>query len=130
MRKYQRKWGRKADPPRGFTLSEMLVSLVLVFIGALFILRVLIFSLDYCRKSRLRLDVQQKLQSESHWLMSRPYGADVLSRGKYSKEDDVFRITWNVSQAGPEIKRIELTVQSGHHSGKICLFKSRYLFNP
>jgi Tfp pilus assembly protein PilV len=112
----------------GFTLIETLVSLILVFMGVLFVTQTISFSMDYYKKSQLRLQVQQKLQSESHLLASKPFEAHELNQGEYSKDDDPFKITWNVCELTPTIKKITLTVTHKQFSRKICLFKSKYLF--
>lgn len=118
----------RSNSSPGFTLFETLVSLVLVFMGVLFVARMIFFSLDYYNKSVLRLQMQQKLQYESHLLSSKPYEADELNRGRYSKEDKPFNISWEVTELSPTIKKITLTVTHKQFSRKISLFKSKYLF--
>jgi len=120
------RWRSNSSP--GFTLFETLVSLVLVLMGVLFVTQLIFFSLDYCKKSELRLHMQQKLQSESHLLSSKPYEAKELKQGIYSKEDKPFNISWEVSDLTPTIKKITLTVAHKQFSRKISLFKSKYLF--
>lgn len=127
------KQNRKNHPIRsnsstGFTLVETLVSLILVFMGVVFTARLITFSLDYCKKSEMRLHMQQKIQSESHLLSSKPYEAEELIQGTYNKEDKPYKITWEVSELSPTIKKITLTVARKEFSRRISLFKSKYLF--
>ena len=128
MRQNRKNHPIQSNSSGGFTLVETLVSLVLVFIGVVFIARLITFSLDYYEKSELRLHMQQKLQSESHLLSSKPYEAKELIQGIYSKEDKPYKITWEVFELSPTIKKITLTVAHKQFSRRISLFKSKYLF--
>ncbi len=112
----------------GFTLIETLVSFFLVFMGVLFITQMIFFSLDYYKKSLLRLNLQQKLQSETQLLTSKPFDATELNTGIYVKKDDPFKITWEVFDLTPTIKKIVLSVGHKQFSRRVCFFKSKYIF--
>ena len=54
---------KQQEKEKGFTLVELLVSLMLILVALLFILNIIVFSIDGSKKSYIRLQVSQKLES-------------------------------------------------------------------
>jgi Tfp pilus assembly protein PilV len=111
----------------GFTLVETMVTLVLVLMGVVLISKTLIFGLDSLKRSRLRLQLQESIQSQCQALMSRPYDSSDLAPGPKTKPEPPFRIHWDVSEISPGLKRVSVSAGNGRLTVRTYFYKSKYI---
>jgi Tfp pilus assembly protein PilV len=109
----------------GFTLMETLISLLLVLIGVLFVTRVIMFSLDLNKKSRLRLKLWQQANNQIHTLLSKPFDSDILVPGNHSTQEDLLKIKWKVKPVTPTLKRIDISIVYKQLTREEYFYKSK-----
>jgi hypothetical protein len=110
--------------PRGFTLIEALVSILIIILGVIFISRIMIHSMDALKKSKNRLYISEKFQFYSNYLMSRPFASAELRPGKFTRRDQEFTITWDVIDLTPTLKKIYLGIRISRMTRQGILYKS------
>jgi Tfp pilus assembly protein PilV len=110
--------------PRGFALIEALVSILIIILGVMFISRIMIHSMDALKKSKSRLDISEKLQFYSNYLMSRPFSSAELRPGKFTRRDQEFTISWDVIDVTPSLKKIYLKIRISRMTRQEILYKS------
>lgn len=112
-------------PVKGFTLIETMISLFIVLIGVLFITKTIIFSLDFNKKSFIRLKLVQAVENQIHTLMSKPYDSEILSPGEYSSQENFFRIKWEVNPVTSSLKKINISITYKQLIRKSFFYKSK-----
>lgn len=121
---------KKTDRRRrqgGFTLIETLVSWMLVVLGLLFICKVVVFSLDVLKKSRIRLEISQKVESCRDRLLSRPFYSPDLADGFACMEDGVFKIDRYISSISPTLKKIKFVIKYKILTRQLIFYKSKFI---
>ncbi len=111
----------------GFTLVETLVSWTLVVVGLIFACRVIVFSLDGLKKSRIRLEISQEVESCKTRLLSKPFHSPELAEGFARMEDGVFIIDRYISSISPTLKEIKLVISYKILTRTIIFYKSKFI---
>lgn len=112
---------------RGFTLVEIIVSWMLVLLSLLFICRIVVFAFDSFKKSRIRLQMSQKLESTKDMLLSKPFHSPDLAEGHTKTEDGLFMIEREITGLSPTLKRIRLSISYRVLTRLIIFYKSKYI---
>ena len=112
---------------RGFTLVEIIVSWMLVLLSLLFVCRIVVFAFDSFKKSRIRLQMTQKLESSKNLLLSKPFQSTDLSAGHTAGEDGLFKIDQEITDLSPTLKRIRLSISYKILTRQIIFYKSKYI---
>lgn len=118
---------KKKFTENGFTLIEVLVSWLLVLLALLFISKIIVFSFDGIKKSRIRLEITQKLETCKNQLLSKPFDSQELKDGHSSIDDGVFRVTRDISSLCLTLKEIKLSIAYKTLSKQIYFYKSMYI---
>lgn len=119
---------RKED--RGFTLIEILVSLVLVSLALVLIAAIIHVSIDAHRKSCIRFHMLQTLESTKNDLISKSFDSDELRDGTYSGKDGEFLLSWHIQGISPSLKKIRLKVsyeKDTVFNKRIYFYKSKFI---
>lgn len=110
----------------GFTLIEVLVSLVIILMAVIFISRVIMYSLDGLRKSAIRLEMTQTLESQANRLMPLPFYAPDLDSGAAVFKEGEFFIRRQVNHLSPTLKRVDLAVSYDVLTLRFYFYKSKH----
>lgn len=111
----------------GFTLVETLVSWALVLLGIIFICRVVVFSLDGLKKSRIRLEISQKVESYKNRLLSKPFQSPDLVDGFDCLEDGFYKIDRYISSISPTLKKIKFVISYKVLTRQFIFYKSKFI---
>jgi len=111
----------------GFTLIETLVSWALVLLGILFISRVVIFSLDGLKKTRIRLEISQKVESYKNRLLSKPFHSPDLADGFDCLEEGLYKIDRYISSISPTLKKIKFVISYKILTRQLIFYKSKFI---
>lgn len=112
---------------KGFTLLEVMVSLMLMLLVLLFISGIIIYSLDTLKKSRLRLIIDQRLEEDKGRLLSRPFHDPGLYPKHWVSNEGVFRLSGNISDIESTLKRIQLSMSYRKFTRKMIFYKSKHI---
>lgn len=112
---------------KGFTLVEVLFSFLLLLIAILFMTNIIIYSLEGNKKSRIRLEVSQKLVYCKNQLLSKSFDSEELKDGHTSIDEPLFRIDWNINSISPTLKKIKLSILYKTLKKQIYFYKSKYI---
>lgn len=111
----------------GFTLVEIIVSWLLVLLALLFVCRIIVFAFDGLKKSRIRLQMSQKLESSRDRLLSKPFNSPDLAEGHTVSEDGLFKIDREITGLSPTLKRIRFSVSYKILTSRLIFYKSKYI---
>ena len=114
---------------RGFTLIEVLVSLLLVTMAVVFISQTLITGIEIQRKSAIRFHLLQELENCKNELNCKSFDDVDLKQGSYSKKIAAAEICWDISDISPTLKIIRLVISAKYAARRSYFFKSRYINN-
>ncbi len=115
---------KKKCTENGFTLIEVMASWLLVLLAILFIFKIIVFSFDGIKKSRIRLEIAQKLETCKNQLLSKPFDSDELEDGHSSTDDGLFRVTRDISSLSLTLKEIKLSIAYKTLNKQIYFYKS------
>ena len=118
---------KQQEKEKGFTLVELLVSLMLILVALLFILNIIVFSIDGSKKSTIRLQVSQKLESCKNLLLSKPFDSEGLKDGHSSIDEAPFKTYQDIICISPTLKRIKISIFYKSLSRQIFFYKSKYI---
>ncbi|MCK4766476.1 MAG: prepilin-type N-terminal cleavage/methylation domain-containing protein [Candidatus Aminicenantes bacterium] len=114
---------------KGFTLIEVLISLMLVALALISTARTIIFAMEEYRKSVLRFSMMQALQDHKDTLTGKPFDSGDLAAGSYEKKEGKFELTWVIQSLSADLKKIGLSISYSIFSKKIYFYKSKFINN-
>lgn len=112
---------------KGFTLLEVMISLMLVLLVMLFVSGVMIYSLDGLKKSRLRLIISQRLEEDKNRLLSKSFDAPELYPKHWINKEGLFQFSGDIRDIEPTLKRIQLTMSYRTFTQKMIFYKSMHI---
>ena len=118
---------KKETKNKGFTLMEVLVSLLLVTLAVLSIARIIVFALDAHRRSVVGFTMVQEIENYKNSFLAKPYESSDLADGSYSKKNGKFELTWNIESLSATLKRINLSISYKVYNKKIYFYKSKFI---
>lgn len=125
--KYERKIRVKRDS--GFTLIEVLISLLLVSLALVSITNIIGFALDGYRKSVIRFRMVEEIENCKNRLIAKSFDSIDLSAGSYGKKEGEIKITWNIKDLSPTLKRFSLSSSYKVYNRRIYFYKSKFITN-
>jgi prepilin-type N-terminal cleavage/methylation domain-containing protein len=111
----------------GFTLIELLFTMLLVLLALLLMSNVIIRSIDGNKKSYIRFQLSQELESGKNRLLSKPFDSEELKNGCYAVQEKYFKIVRSISSLSPTLKIIKLSISYKTLTRQIFFYKSRYI---
>jgi prepilin-type N-terminal cleavage/methylation domain-containing protein len=120
---------RQRGKEKGFTLVETLVSLLLVTLAVVFISNTLITAIEIQRNSEIRFRLFQEMENCKNELNCKPFDAFELKQGSYSKEVDLGKISWQITDISPTLKILRLFISSKKAAKRSYFYKSKYINN-
>ncbi len=120
---------RKMMKEKGFTLVETLFSLLLILLAILLMTRVIICAVDGLKKSRIRFNTIQEIESRKNRLLSTPFDSVELEDGSYSKEENHFKMKWIIKSITPTLKVIDLWVSYRGLTKRAYFYRSKFIKN-
>lgn len=127
---------KKETKDNGFTLIEVLISLLLVAAAIIATARIITFAFEEYRAAFTRYRMVQTIENFKNTLMTKPFDSSDLAYGSYSKNEDKFDLTWNIADLSQTLKKIKLSIsyRGGNISyrvgnKKVYFYKSKYINN-
>jgi len=115
----------------GFTLLETLVALVLILFLFMGISRVVVYSYDHYKKSRLDLDMRQALESRRDQLLSKTYDAPEMTEGSHRSTDGTYSLDWEIRLLSSTLKRVKLSISYKYKDSvltrQMYFYKSKFI---
>ncbi len=100
----------------GFTLVEVLVSMILISFASIFLMKCMITSLNSVKNSNLRFRVSRALDIKKNHLLSKSFNSVGLSEGVREENSDQIEIEISIMDLTPGLKKLTLTGRSGKFS--------------
>ncbi len=100
---------------RGFTLIEVLVSMILISFASIFLMKCMITSLNGIKNSNKRFRVINAIEIKKNRLMGQNFKSPCLSEGKSEESSDNIQITTIIKDLSLGLKKITLTGMSGKY---------------
>ena len=123
------KKNREREKENGFTLIEILVSLLLVTLAVIFISETLIAGIEIQRKSGIRFHLLQEMENCKNELNAKPFDSLELKQGSYAKKVDPGNLSWDITDISPTLKIIRLFISSKGAAKRSYFYKSKYINN-
>jgi len=118
-------------PMRGFTVVETLVALLLIALALVLVSNIIVTAAGVYKKSQLRLQAEQEIESRKNRLLSGPFDSVELQEGHYLKEDPLFKMKWDIKNITPTLKLIDISITYKYNyyrlTGKTYFYKSKYI---
>lgn len=125
--KYEK--GKHERKSHGFTLIEVMVSLLLISLTLVSVARTIAFALNECRKSVIRFTMVQEMGNLKNRLLAKPFDSIDLVDGEYAKQNGKIILRWHIESPLPELKRVKLSVSYKVHKMKIYFYISKFINN-
>ena len=106
---------------RGFTLIEILISMLLITISTLFLLKCMMVSLNGVKNSNLRFMAGQILENKKNSLLGMASGSPLLCEGERVEKVDDIKIRIKITNISEFLKKIIL-VASGKGYRSVSVF--------
>ena len=120
---------KKVKKNDGFSLVEVLVSLLIVSLTMTAIGRCITYSLTEYRKSVTRFYMVQEMENCRNSLLAKDFDSLDTGNGKYEKNGGRITLTWKVESLSSTLKRVKLSVSYGVLKRNIYFYKSRFINN-
>lgn len=118
---------KRKSKEKGFSLIELLFTMLLVLAALLLMSNVIIRSIDGNKKSYIRFQLSQKLESGKNRLLSKPFDSEELKDGRSVTQEDSFKVVRSISSLSPTLKVITLSISYKTLTRQIFFYKSRYI---
>ena len=113
---------------KGFTIVEMMVSLVIVAISVFMLAGTLMIAMQSNKHSSIRMHLSQVYDGYQNRLVSQPFDSTLLRPGKHTKSEEPFDVCWHSKDLSDSLKKIELTVSYRNQTARQGYFyKSRLI---
>jgi|GEM_PF-2635456 len=96
---------------RGFTLIEVMLSVLIVTLAIVLVSHALIQSLFLYRDSVRRFQRQNRYHNLKHYLESLTWDSPELSEGHHHQTDGPWESRWIVTDQTPLLKKVEISVK-------------------
>jgi type II secretory pathway pseudopilin PulG len=120
---------KKPEKNSGFTIIETLFSLLLISLALMSIAQMITTAIDAQKKSKIRFNMQQKIEYCRTQLVSKTFAAAELEEGSYSILGNPLKINWDIKNISPTLKLIHLSVLYKKITKKVYFYKSKYIKN-
>lgn len=120
---------KKPEKDSGFTIIETLFSLLLISLALVSISQMITAAIDAQKKSTLRFNMQQKIESCRAQLVSKSFAAAELEEGSYSTLENPLKINWDIKNISPTFKLIHLSVTYKKITKEAYFYISKYIKN-
>ncbi len=111
----------------GFTLLEVIISLIVITIGVISLSRVIIFSLHFTKNCQKRFTLTQNYLNQQNTLLAKSFDAEELAQGSHSMPQKELKISWQVTKISDTLKKIELKVADKNIRKKGYFYKSKII---
>lgn len=101
---------RTCNGNEGFTLIETLVALVLILFVFMGISRMVVYSFDHYKKSRLDLEMRQTLESRRDQLLGTAYSAPEMTEGNHTGAAGSYSLEWEIRHLSSTLKKVKLSI--------------------
>lgn len=112
---------------RGFTIIEVLFSLLIISLALVFISKVIINSINLNKKSHIKFNILQKFECQKNTLISKPFYSTDLRIGNFSKRDGRFKLSWKIENVTESLKKINLSVSYKILKKQAYFLKSKFI---
>ncbi len=113
---------------KGFSLLEMMVSLMIVAVSVFMLASILTVSLHSGKRSSIRLQLDQVYDGYQNRLISQSFESELLLPGKHDSDEEPFEIRWHTQDLSETLKKINLAVSYRNQTEKRGYFyKSRFI---
>jgi prepilin-type N-terminal cleavage/methylation domain-containing protein len=123
----------KAKPVRrnGFTLIEVMFTLLLVSLVVMTTARMTVVAFDSYKKSKAGFLLFSRMEDFKNQLLSGSFDSEKWNAGSYSTVEDPFMINWTIRLATPTLKVAHLSFS--HKNGGVVrrdgFYKSRHILH-
>ncbi|NIM13654.1 MAG: hypothetical protein GTO45_16170 [Candidatus Aminicenantes bacterium] len=118
----------------GFTILETFIALLIAALALVLVSNIIVSAIGVHKRSYIRLQITQKIESCKNQLLSKPFDAAELQDGHYSKEDHLFILKQDIISITPTLKIIHISViyKYKYHriTKKTYFYKSKYINAP
>ena len=111
----------------GFTLVEVMFSLLLVSLAMLFLMKVTVQVFHLNRQSTIRFYMNHRLTAKKNQLMSKPFDSSSLVSGKYKEAAKGYELNWVIVDIDSTLKKITVSLRWEKQILKVFLYKSKYI---
>ena len=120
---------KKDKKSKGFSLIEVLFSLLIVSLALISIGRCITYSLAEQRKSVIRFTMVQEMENCINSLLAKDFASLDLSDGNYEKVEREIAFTWKIESLSTTLKRVKLSVSYNVYKKKVYFYKSKFINN-
>ena len=105
----------------GFTLVEVLVSMILISFASIFMMKCMITSLNSVKNSNIRFRVSRAIEIKKNYLMGKKFNSPELSGGSREENSDQVPMRINIKDLMRGLKILTLTGTLGKYR-KVSVF--------
>jgi len=99
----------------GFTLVEILVSMILISFASMFMMKCIITSLNSVKNSNIRFQVSREIEIKKNILLSKKFNSPELLEGFRKENSNLIKIEINIIDLSPGLKKLTLTGTLGKY---------------
>ena len=99
----------------GFTLVEILVSMILISFASMFMMKCMITSLNSVKNSNIRFQVSREIEIKKNTLLSKQFNSPELSEGIREENSNRINIEINIKDLTHGLKKLTLTGTLGKY---------------
>ena len=100
---------------KGFTLIEVLVSMILISFASIFLMKCMITSLNSIKNSNIRFQVINAIEIKKTSLRVQNFKSPPLSEGKSKESSGNVHISTTIKDLSSGLKKVTLTGMSGKY---------------
>ena len=93
----------------GFTLVEILVSMILISFASMFLMKCMITSLNSVKNSNIRFQVSREIEIKKNTLLSKQFNSPELSEGIREENSNQINIKINIKDLTHKLKILTVT---------------------
>ena len=99
----------------GFTLVEILVSMILISFASMFMMKCMITSLNSVKNSNIRFQVSREIEIKKNSLLSKQFNSPELSEGIREENPNRINIKTNIKDLIHGLKKLTVTGTLGKY---------------
>lgn len=127
------KKSRTGNDVSGFTLIETMVALVVILFVFMGISRVVVYSFNHYKKSRIDLDMRQTLESQRDHLLGRAYDSPEMTEGCHRGNAGSYCLDWEIRRLSATLKKVKLSISYNYKDSTLTrhtyFYKSKFIHN-